>query len=274
MLFYSARFNEEILLMRFKLILSLTDRKQNTLPVNYQYQLSECINKLINQSDPGFTAWLQDKGFLDVKKHFRLYTFSNLNVRHREIIGDRLTVKSDPVELLISTLPDETIQHFISDIFRSRKFTLADRVSGAGFKITSIEAVPDPFFTDEMTFRSLSPIFVSQKIEGRKHAKYLSPADEGYIQLIIENLKEKLRVFTGQVSSFDTQDATLELVSSPKQKGSTIKVGTLRETRLVGYHYNFKIKADKDLLRIGYFCGFGEKGSQGFGCCENLDGIR
>ncbi len=260
--------------MRFKLILSLSDRKQNTLPVNYQFQLSEWINKLINQSDPEFTAYLQAKGFLDAKKHFCLYTFSNLNVRHREIAGDRLTVKSDPVELLISTIPDETVQHFIGGVFRNRKFTLADRVSGAGFKVNSIEELPDPIFTDEMTFRSLSPIFVSQKIEGRKQAKYLSPADEGYVQLIIDNLKEKLRVFTGQLSTFDAQDATLELLSPPKQKGSTIKVGTPRETRLVGYHYNFKIKADKDLLRIGYFCGFGHKGSQGFGCCENLDGIR
>ncbi|NEW82880.1 MAG: CRISPR-associated endoribonuclease Cas6 [Mariniphaga sp.] len=256
--------------MRFKLNLSLSNRNQNVLPVNYQYELSAWIYKVINQSDPDFAAWLHDKGFSDDKKQFRLFTFSNLNIRHREILGDRLIVKSDPVELIISTLPEETIQHFVSGVFRDREFTLGDRISGAGFKIDSIEALPTPVFSDEMTFRSLSPVFVSSKIEGRKYAKYLSPTEDGYIQLVINNLKEKQRIFTGQESLFNTNDARMELLSPPKQKGITIKVGTPQETKLVGYHFNFKIKADATLLRMGYYCGFGEKGSQGFGCCENL----
>ncbi|RLD54679.1 MAG: CRISPR-associated endoribonuclease Cas6, partial [Bacteroidetes bacterium] len=32
--------------------------------------------------------------------------------------------------------------------------------------------------------------------------------------------------------------------------------------------YKFKIKAPKELLRLGYYAGFGEKNSMGFGCCE------
>ncbi|MEI6141959.1 MAG: CRISPR-associated endoribonuclease Cas6, partial [Mariniphaga sp.] len=112
------------------------------------------------------------------------------------------------------------------------------------------------------------PIFVSQRIEGRKQVKHLSPLDDGYIQLIINNLKEKLKVFTGVESHFDPCEAELELLSPPKQKGIAIKTNTPQATKLIGYHYNFKIKADAELLRIGYYTGFGEKGSQGFGCCE------
>ena len=254
--------------MRFKLNLSMTDRKQNVLPVNYQYELSAWIYKVINQSDPAFAEWLHQMGFSDDKKQFRLFTFSNLNVRHREIIGDRLLIKADPVELIISTLPDETIRHFVTGIFRDSEFRLGDRISSVGFKINSIEAMQPPVFTEGMSFKSLSPIFVSQKIEGRKHAKYLSPADDGYLRLLIGNLKEKYKVFTGHESMFDENDAELELLSPPKQKGIAIKTNTPQATKLVGYHYNFTIKADADLLRIGYYTGFGEKGSQGFGCCE------
>ena len=102
----------------------MTDRKQNVLPVNYQYELSAWIYKVINQSDPEFAAWLHDKGFSDSNKQFRLFTFSNFNVRHREIVGDRLIIKADPIELIISTLPEETIQHFVTGIFHDREFRL------------------------------------------------------------------------------------------------------------------------------------------------------
>jgi len=40
--------------MRFKLTLSLLNRNQNVLPVNYQYELSAWIYKVINQSDRDF----------------------------------------------------------------------------------------------------------------------------------------------------------------------------------------------------------------------------
>jgi len=256
--------------MRFKLNLSLINRNQNILPVNYQYELSAWIYKVINQSDPVFATWLHDKGFSEDNKQFRLFTFSNLIVPQREIVNDRLIVKSDQVSLIISTLPEETIQHFVSGVFRDREFMLGDRISNAGFRINAIEALPAPVFTDEMSFKALSPIFVSGKVEGRQYAQHFSPDYEGYIQLMINNLKEKLKVFTGQESNFNTQNAAFTLLSQPRQKGITIKAGTPQQTKLIGYQYNFKIKADAALLRMGYYCGFGEKNSLGFGCCETL----
>lgn len=256
--------------MRFKLALSLTNRGQNILPINYQYELSAWIYKVINQSDPDFAAWLHNKGFSDEYKQFRLFTFSNLIVPQREITGDRLIIKSDQIELIISTLPEETIQHFISGVFRDREFTLGDRISSVGFRINAIEALPIPAFTNEMSFRSLSPVFVSDRVEGHRYAQYLAPDYNGYIQLMVNNLKEKLKVFTGQESTFDAHNAIFTPLSEPRQKGITIKTGTPQQTKLVGYQYNFKINADPALLRMGYYCGFGEKNSLGFGCCETL----
>lgn len=76
--------------MRFNLNLSLTDRNRSVLPVNYQYELSSWIYKVINQSDPVFAKWLHDRGFSNDNKQFRLFTFSNLMVPQYEIAGDRL----------------------------------------------------------------------------------------------------------------------------------------------------------------------------------------
>jgi len=254
--------------MRFKLNLSLINRNQNVLPVNYQYELSAWIYKVINHSDPVFARWLHDKGFSDDKKQFRLFAFSNLIVPQFEIVRDRLMIQSNLIGLIISTLPEETIQHFVSGVFCDREFILGDRISSVGFRIDSIEALSAPVFTDEMSFRSLSPLFVSGKVEGRQYAQHFSPENEGYLQLMMNNLKVKYKVFTGSESIFDVQNSAFELLSPPKQKGITIKAGTPQQSKLVGYQYNFKLKADAALLRMGYYTGFGEKNSMGFGCCE------
>ncbi len=254
--------------MRFKLKLSLLNRNQNILPVNYQYELSSWIYKVINQSDPDFADWLHNKGFSDDKKQFRLFTFSNFMIPQREIIKDRLIINSEQFDLIISTLPEETIQHFITGIFRDREFTLSDRISSVGFKVNSIEALPVPNFTNEMSFKAISPIFVSGKVESHKYAQHHSPIFEKYIPLLINNLKTKIRVFTGEESHFKVEDTKIKLFGQPKQKGITIKVGTPQQSKLVGYQYSFRIKADAELLRMGYYCGFGEKNSLGFGCCE------
>ena len=254
--------------MRFNLNLSLTDKNRNVLPVNYQYELSAWIYKVINHSDPVFAEWLHNRGFSNDNKQFRLFTFSNLLIPQYRITGDRLIIKSDQIELIISTLPEETIQHFIAGVFRDREFSLGDRISNAGFRIDSIEAMPSPVFSDEMSFRTLSPIFVSDKVEGRKYAQYLSPDYSDYVSLLINNLKEKVKVYTKEESLFNKHEGLINLLSPPRQKGITIKSGTPQQSKLVGYQYNFKIKANKELLRMGYFCGFGEKSSLGFGCCE------
>ena len=93
---------------------------------------------------------------------------------------------------------------------------------------------------------SLSPFFISDRVEGCRYAQYLSPDRDGYIQLMINNLKEKLKVFTGQEPAFDLQDATFTLLNQPRQKRITIKAGMPKQSKLIGYQYNFK-KHDYDL---------------------------
>lgn len=86
-----------------------------------------------------------------------------------------MIIQSDQIKLVISTLPEETLQHFIAGIFRNREFILGDRISSAGFRINSIEAMPSPVFKDEMSFHALFPIFVSNNVKGQKYANIMRP---------------------------------------------------------------------------------------------------
>ena len=45
----------------FNLNLSLTDRNRNVLPINYQYELSAWIYRVIHQSNPVFAEWLHNR---------------------------------------------------------------------------------------------------------------------------------------------------------------------------------------------------------------------
>lgn len=254
--------------MQFKLTLELTNRKQNMLPLNYQYELSAWIYQVLHNGSPDFSRWLHDHGFLNDRKQFRLFTFSNLCIQDRKVIGDRLEIFSSEASLIISMLPEEITQKFITGIFRDQEFTLGDRISQVPFRVVAVEAIPEPEFRETMTFTALSPLLISFKLQEERYARYLSPSDPEYSILFFRNLKEKQIAFTGKTYDFDEKAGNLKLLSEPRKKGILIKAGTPMQSKLIGYQYEFRITAPAELIRLGYYTGFGEKNSMGFGCTE------
>lgn len=254
--------------MRFKLSLELTDKKQNMLPLNYQYELSAWIYQVLHHGSPDFSKWLHDQGFLNDRKQFRLFTFSNLAIPERKVKGDRLEILSRVASLIISMLPEETIRNFITGIFRDQSFTLGDRLSQVPFRVVAVEAMQEPGFRDSMTFTALSPLLISYKTPEDRYAKYLSPAEPDYMMLFLRNLKEKHVAFTGKPYDFNENEGYFTLLSEPRKKGILIKAGTPMQSKLIGYQFDFRITAPVELIRLGYYTGFGEKNSIGFGCVE------
>ena len=63
--------------MRFEInMLVLKDKNGTHLPINYQYELSAWIYKVLNDGDPIFSEWLHFKGYKSKNKPFKLFTFS------------------------------------------------------------------------------------------------------------------------------------------------------------------------------------------------------
>lgn len=256
--------------MRFKLILSTINNK-NILPLNYQYEISSSIYKIISNANNEFASWLHDSGYIDDSKKFKFFTFSNLKVPEYKISGDRMLILSNEIEMQISFLPTESIEHFITGLFKSQHFIIGDKTSKVDFIVNRIEAINEPIFCDEMTFKSLSPICISYRDEKSKYPDYLYPEGEIYKKLFLKNLVEKYNIFYKKQAQFNTDNFSLEILSKPKSRLITIKANTKEETKIRAYSYKFKIKASKELLRLGYYAGFGEKNSMGFGCCEVLE---
>lgn len=61
-----------------------------SLPVNYQYPLSSWIYKIIGAADAGYSAFLHEKGFSLGARKFKMFTFSQLDLRPYEISGERI----------------------------------------------------------------------------------------------------------------------------------------------------------------------------------------
>ena len=256
--------------MRYKLTLKLVDPRRNILPVNYQFELGSWFYRMINQQDSALHAYLVASGYVIKEDPFRNFVFSHLMVPGRKIEGDRLLIQSERIGLIFSTIPDESMAPLVIECFQKRHFLLGDRISQVSFLVEAVERLPEPLFTDKMTFKTLSPLHLTMKIQGRKNELFLSPETSGYARLFYENLHLKFRLLNGFDHPHDPLAGKFKLRSSVTQKGITVQSGNPGQNKLIGYQLRFRLQADPSLIKAGYYLGFGEKNHLGFGCCESL----
>ena len=261
---------------RLKLLADVQKTQKRILPINYQYELSSWIYRTINSSDSDFAQWLHNTGYVNENRKFKLFTFSNLKPEKYKVSGDRLLIESENTELTISFYLPETVEHFITGLFMNQSFRLGDKQSSVGFTIQQIEKLPGVEFAGTMNFHTISPMIISKNTDpGQKYAKYLSPEETGYSDLLANNLvnkfvalAEKGHLYSNKRAEMDNVPINLSIVGSPRQKLIKIKADNASETFLKGFLFSFKLTAPVELIRIGYYGGFGEKNSLGFGCCE------
>ena len=254
--------------MRFRVSLELAERAQRRLPLNYQYELSSVIYRLIHSGNGEYGDWLHDHGYMDDRKQFRLFTFSNLMIERKRIEGDRMIIQSPEISMILTMLPTESIQYFINGLFMNQSFTLGDRLSKVPLRVKSIEAMPVKTFRESQTFKLLSPMVLSLKTENERYARYLSPEEPGYGELLARNLKQKYKTIHGQEHPFDESMTRFRLLSPSRKKGILIKADTPQQSRIIGYLFDFSLEAPAELMEIGYYAGFGGKNGMGFGCGE------
>ncbi len=63
--------------MRCKLRLQVqSETFGNILPINYQYELSAAIYRVLSNANEAYSSWLHENGFALNGKKFKLFTFS------------------------------------------------------------------------------------------------------------------------------------------------------------------------------------------------------
>lgn len=243
------------------------------MPFNYQYELSSWIYKVIAAADADFSHFLHGGAFRSGTKSFKLFTFSNLDLRPFKIHKQhgRIEIIGKHVVLQIRFLIDKAAENFIKGLFLNQQFSIGDKISGVDFRVIRVETDTPPLFTETMTYRTLSPMCVS--VRGERHAQYISPADPAFESLLFANLVSKLSALpvlheNRPIQLIPDEEHGFTLLSEPKSRLISIKSFTKDETRVRGYEFQFELKASPLLQEIGYYSGFGEKNSTGFGCVE------
>lgn len=251
--------------MRFKLNINIDKEKYgNILPINYMYEQSAVVYRILSLGNEEYTNWLHENGYSTGGKKFKLFNYSPFVVSSYQVVDDRLFVLNDQMEWYITFLPERSTETFIRGVFSDRVFQIGDKKSKIQCKVANIEAFSPPVYSSQMMFETLSPMCLA-RLETNGKTIYVSPDDPSAKDMILYSLTEKYRIIKGIPFPGDLSSYAFELLNTPKPKLATFKIGTPMETKVKGYHCKFKISLPKELMEILYESGAGSKGSQGFG---------
>lgn len=249
-----------------RLQLTLQHRSNQVLPINYQYLISSWIYRTLGNANPEFATWLHENGYERSGRKYKLFTFSSLRPRRYAINREAKTIilEQSPTQIEITFHIDEAMQNFVMGLFQKQQFQLQSGTAfNAQFEVESIDLQAKPIFVPTMRFRLQSPLCISRNEEGKEHAQYLHPEQEGYTELLLQNLLRKQQAIQLQTVGTEINNEIkidfpyqFQVLSAPKSKLIHIK-----GTKIRGYLFDFELTAPTDLLELGYFAGFGEKNS-------------
>lgn len=256
--------------MRFKLTLEVNKKAfGDLLPLNYQYEQSAAIYKILHSANEEFACWLHDNGYRlsEAGKNFKLFTFSRFKIDQRQILENeqRIRILSETVEWQISFLPEVSTQRFIEGLFKHQTFEIGDKKSVVQFFVRSVEILPSPVLTEETVFSTMSPLCIKFRND-RNGVDYLSPTDVRAKFLLVKGLLDRYKVVFLERLNCSLEDCELEVLKDPKPVLVSVKTGTPQHTRVKGYMTRFRLKAPAPLLQLMYESGAGNLCAQGFGC--------
>ena len=260
--------------MRFKLIIEVNKRAfGNRLPINYQYEQSAAIYRILSGADDAYASWLHDNGFrLENGKTFKFFTYSRFKIGQYRILreAERLQILSDTVEWQIGFLPEKSTDKFIQGIFQNQVFEIGDTRSVVQFVVRSVEVMPEPEYSGKMIFSTLSPICLKLQRSDNK-VVYLNPTDARAPFLLFNGLFDKYKLFYGKDCPYTLSECWLKILDVPKSALIKIKTGMPEETKIRGFMCRFEVAAPIELMRLMYEGGVGSLNSQGFGCLRVVE---
>lgn len=254
--------------MRLRITFSQGGKKQ-LIPINYNYFISSFLYRTIETADPAYSEWLHDCGYASGSKTFKFFTFSGLHIPERELVHNSyINVLSPKIELTVSMLSEKAVENFVIGMFENKKLKIHNNCASSEFDIYTVEQIPDPQFTSDMTFRTMSPMVISKNViyRDRPSAKYLSPDDEDFEDYFVRNLNEKYCALPVKHSQEIPAIESFECIDTAKSRLVTIREGLPEQTKVKGYIFSFRLKGSPELMKLGYEAGFGNSCSLGFGC--------
>ncbi len=261
--------------MRIKITSYIPENAE--IPINYQHYLVSLVYTYLSRSDKKFATKLHEGLHLETPKKFKFYTFSWLQIPKRKVINEKIKILSPEIYWYISSVWDEFLKNLVNGILELGYI----KIKTQKFQITKIETLPDEIPQNcsdiKLKFSCLSPIVVSTKKEfqNRLVKTYYKPEDpeEEIVDRIIKNLINKYKTFYN--TSKDNFNIKIQFDKKYLQNGKPkvlvhyLKKG--QDIEIPAIMCPFTIEGNKDLIKFGYECGFGELNSSGFGMVKVIN---
>ena len=237
------------------------------LPINYNYFLASAIYRFLRESDPEYADFLHQDGYELENRRFKLFTFSQLMAKRREIRGDQIHFRS-PLTWYVSSSQEPFLENFAAALIETGIL----QVERHRLRVQDVEVLRQPRFGPQMTFRCLSPVTMSTKRErgDRLDTHYCLPDDPQFSELVRQNLIRKYEAVYRHPPTEESFAMTFDQAYIDKRDGRVTRLVNYKGIKIRGVIAPFHVIGATALIRIGYECGFGDKNSAGFGMVEVL----
>lgn len=261
--------------MRFKLVFKTAESQ--VIPFNYQYELAAGLYRIfasVKNLCPRYSS-------MALKDFLNQCTFSRIEIPKRAITPGGIQCLSSRVFLKISLGFPDIGSEILSRAFAIHKNQLQIVKKGKNgetlstrLSLEGLDFLPCPDFSSPMKLKMLSPLVLTAKDSSKR---FLSIHEN---DAIARALKESLREKFSMLYSHAAPDAPLSIRfdegycagKSEKDLYSLIRMkeGAKDSFSILGILAPFEIKTLPELIQLGYYSGFGEKSSMGFGMAEAI----
>ena len=237
------------------------------LPINYNYFLTGVIYQFLKESDPEYAHFLHQDGYELENRRFKLFTFSQLMAKRREVRSEQIHFRS-PLTWYVSSSQEPFLQNFAASLMGTGIL----QIEGHKLRVQDVEVLCQPRFGPQMTFRCLSPITMSTRREraDKLVTHYCLPDDPQFSELVRQNLIRKYEAVYRQPPAEKSFAMTFDQGYIDKRKGRVTRLVNFKGTKIRSILSPFHVIGSPELIHIGYECGFGDKNSMGFGMVEVL----
>jgi CRISPR-associated endoribonuclease Cas6 len=232
------------------------------LPLNTNYALAGLVYRILGTASEEFATRLHNEGFDTEGRKFKLFTFSRLDFRRSHRSAESIVLDDPAVRLLVSSPLAEFVECFVSGLFASESFQIAQ----ARFVLTAAETIAPPNFAQANSFQALSPITEAVRDE-QGRVRFLG-VDEDWSAVMQRNLTRKYRALYGTEPAdtrlhWEWDQPYLQRITQQGRRASALV--DINGIKVRGWLAPFRVEGSRELIALGYEAGFGSRNSMGFG---------
>lgn len=252
--------------MRLRINLQL--ERATAIPINHQHLLTGVVYRFLESADADYARFLHGEGYIPEGetggRRFKLFCFSPLRCRRRDIRGETLWLGPGEAEWLVASPVEKFLREFATGLLNEG----ALRVGATHLSITGVETLPLPRFEETMRFKCLSPIVaaVAEQEGDKRWTRYLRPKDPAFGERVRQNLLGKHSALHGALPQGDSLTLAFDADYLAEHRGT--KKITFKDIEIVGAFCPFTLSGSLELIELGYNAGIGEKNAGGFGMVE------